>query len=763
MATAGQFSSEYTAVPPAAVEQGNSTADISDESRHALYHGPGGWNYQHSQRAAASAQAAEYSAQGQWQYHGGNGLYGSIHPAGYTGPEGYVQYGYAAPAPSQATEWHHQNQTNSVAVPQAVYYSPEGLAYYSHEAQHWDQQGIHPSTDETIPVNNAGPYTNQQYAHPTAETWAQEGALEKRTYNLGVFPTPYANTSYTSEYSEYSHGHPDGWQHRTALIDPITSESHPRESLAPWKWKMVLVANNIISMINGYDVSNAANIQAPVYRAFGNLQLLPWLALSYSVCCVATTPLARKLFKFYDIKILTIGGLILCIAGTALAGAAPNLVCLILGRSLMAFGASIVYQGILSFNIIFAYPNEISLVQASFGASFAFGIVTGPVIGAGFSQTEHATWRWAFYLILPILGIALLLLIFALPKYSVFTEKSVSKHFKEIDWIGQILHSSTFVLLGVATVFSGGVWAWSSVPELAIWIAVVTAAIGYVVQQTFSIGTKPERRIIPVHLLKKRVVFLTWLCTIGGAVTYGVTLYYTPLFYAFTREIGPLEAAVRLLCFTAFFIISIFVAHGLLPYIKFYMPIFLFGGVVLLVGGISLHTVTTKTSTAMVMGFDALVGSGVGILWNLAIPVCSAVLEDREERLDQTTLHSIAQLGGTAFSLSASASIYQNVGLKLVKEAAQFTGFSNNDILALLSGAESDVLDAFSPDVKTLVIEAIVTTIGRCFYLIIGGAVMCFIAAAFLKIEPLEFKRWITKKDVEDNPKRRKSTLYELH
>ncbi|KAI0479586.1 major facilitator superfamily domain-containing protein [Xylaria cf. heliscus] len=548
-------------------------------------------------------------------------------------------------------------------------------------------------------------------------------------------------------------------------MDPVISDSHPRQNLTVWKWRVMLIASNILSLINGYDVSNIANIQGPVYEAFGDIHLLPWLALSYSICNVVVTPLARKLYKFYDIKVLTLSGLILLIAGSGLAGAAPSLLLLIVGRAVMAFGASVVYQGILTFSVIFSYPGEIALVHASFGASFAFGILTGPVIGAGFAQNEHATWRWSFYLCLPALVIALLLCIFALPSYSASTEKSVSTYFKEIDWIGHILHSGTFITFGLATVFSGNAWPWGSVPQLAIWVIFVTVAVAYIVQQTFSIGIKPERRILPVHLLKKRIVLLTFLCTLAAAMTYGVAFYYEPLFYVFTRAIGPLEAGLRLLCLTALFIVAIFLTHALLPLARYYMPFFLFGGALLLAGGIALNTVTSHTPLAAVMVFSAIIGAGVGVLWNLAIPVCSAVLETQEERLDQTTLHSIAQLGGTAFSLSVSAAIYRNIGLKLVKDAAGFTGFKDTEILALLSGAKSTMLDSFSPEVRKLVIDAIVVTISRLYFTVIGGAALCFLAAIFLKIEPLHIKRWIKTKNPENGTKaseEEKAAVYEL-
>ncbi|KAI0912118.1 major facilitator superfamily domain-containing protein [Ustulina deusta] len=747
MATAGQYGSGYTAVPPTVVEQGNLTADGPDENRYASYQDTTGWDYQRDQGIGASAQTTGHSVERQWQYQGGGVVYGSTYPAGHHIREEYAQYSQAAAISNQAAQWNYQydqNQTNEVAVPQAVYNNQEGWAYYGNGTQYWNHHADGQPTNEIPPGSNAIQDMNQQQIRSTIQTYRQEGHRQTRVDNPNALPTPSTSTP---------SGRADQWQHRNVLIDPIISESHPRQKLTPWKWRLMFVVCNIFSLVNGYDLSNAANIQGPVYRAFGDIYLLPWVALSYSVCNVVATPLARKLYRFYDIKVLTISGLVLIIAGSALAGAARKFQLFIIGRAIMAFGASIVFQGILSFTVIFSYPSEIALVHACIGATFSFGVLTGPVIGAGFAQNEHATWRWSFYFSLPLVVIALLLSIFALPSYSASTEKSVSKHFKEIDWVGHILHAATFTSFSLATVFSGSAWPWGSVPQLAIWVIFVTVAAAYVVQQTFSIGVKPERRIIPVYLLKRRVVFLTFLCTFGAALTYGVGLYYTPLFYIFTREIQPLEAGLRLLCLTALFIVAILISHGLLRYARFYMPFFVFGGALLLVGGITHRTVTNNTPLSAVMAFSAILGAGVGVVWNLAIPVCSAVLETEEERLDQATLHSIAQLGGTALALSISASVYWNVGLRLVKDAAGFTGFKDSEILVLLSGAESTMLDSFSSDVKRLVIEAIVETISRLYYIVIGGAAVCLVASLFLKIEPLQFRWWIRAKDPEGGTK----------
>ncbi|KAJ2993975.1 hypothetical protein NUW58_g1678 [Xylaria curta] len=543
-------------------------------------------------------------------------------------------------------------------MPQAVYYGQEGWAYHGNGQQYWNHPAVGQQMNDVSMGSNLGQDSKQQYVQPTTQVYGQEGGQEYRIEHPNALPSPSTNTQF---------GNSDGWQHKNALMDPIISDAHPRQNLTVWKWRLMLIASNILSLINGYDASNVANIQGPIYEAFGDIHLLPWLALGYSVCNVITTPLARKLFKFYDIKVLTISGLFLVITGTAIAATSVNLLLLVVGRAVMAFGASIVYQGILTFSVIFSYPGEIALVHASIGASYAFGILTGPVIGAGFAQNAHATWRWSFYLCLPVLVIALVLCIFTLPHYSVATEKSVSTYFKEIDWVGHILHSGTFITFSLATVFSGSAWPWGSIPQLTIWVVFVVVTVSYIVQQTFSIGIKPERRIIPVHLLTKRTVLLTFLCTLGAAITYGVSFYYEPLFYAFTHDLEPLDAGLRLLCFTALFIVAILLAHALLPVARYYMPFFLLGGALLLAGGIAHHTVTDQTSLVAVMVFNAILGAGVGLLWNLAIP------RSREVFL---TWHAIVVKAGHAEMLVASeAPLFISVlGLRSNDENKRTTG-----------------------------------------------------------------------------------------
>lgn len=81
-----------------------------------------------------------------------------------------------------------------------------------------------------------------------------------------------------------------------------------------------------------------------IYKDLGGIELLSWIGLSFSVVNAAMIPLARLITKLYDLKALCVAFEVIMMGGAALAGAAPSIECIIVGRALMAIGCSVLYQ-----------------------------------------------------------------------------------------------------------------------------------------------------------------------------------------------------------------------------------------------------------------------------------------------------------------------------------------------------------------------------------------------------------------------------------
>lgn len=153
----------------------------------------------------------------------------------------------------------------------------------------------------------------------------------------------------------------------------------------------------------------------------------------------------------------------------------------------------------------------------------------------------------AFYINLPLAGLFTPVWLLVFPSHNPAPSLTVIKKLLTLDWAGALLNAATYTLFIVALTFSGARFAWSSSTVIVIWAIWGACVMAFVLQQTFSIFTSPERRIFPVHLLRHFDFILLYIATSCSAVANAVAIYYIPLFFAFTRGDGPLQAAVRLL------------------------------------------------------------------------------------------------------------------------------------------------------------------------------------------------------------------------
>lgn len=153
----------------------------------------------------------------------------------------------------------------------------------------------------------------------------------------------------------------------------------------------------------------------------------------------------------------------------------------------------------------------------------------------------------AFYINLPLAAILGPASVFVFPSSNPAPGLPIAKKLWTLDWVGVVLNAAAYTLFIVALTFSGARFSWSSSTVIAIWAVFGASLLAFIVQQTFSIFTTPERRIFPVHLLRHADYVLLYVATSCSAVVNGVAIYYVPLFFAFTRGDTPLQAAVRLL------------------------------------------------------------------------------------------------------------------------------------------------------------------------------------------------------------------------
>ncbi|TDZ17471.1 Efflux pump patC [Colletotrichum orbiculare MAFF 240422] len=528
-------------------------------------------------------------------------------------------------------------------------------------------------------------------------------------------------------------------------VVPASSERHPREGWPKWRYPLVLIMFAQVGLLSGYDVSNTANIQPPIYEAFGQVHLLPWVAIGYTALNVAAVPLARRVVVLGNLKWQVVASCVVFFVGSVVSGAAKSINSVIIGRAIQGIGGAGIYQLNLVVSLLITTPTELPQIQGATAVAWAVGLTLGPVIGGAFAENQHATWRWAMYINLPLLGMILLTTFIALPDLYATNVPPFMEGLRTIDWTGVVLHTAGFILLCSALVFSGSTWSWSSHSAIVAWVFVGVIYITYVLQQKFALLTTKERRNIPADLYRNRTVSLICAATYAVGACYGIALYYIPLYFAFTKGFEPVEAAVRLLPFIFTFIIFTIVVAGLIPRLGIYAPFYVAGGAFAIVGGSLQAQLTPTTSQSRLMGVSSLVGAGVGCMWQTGVTVLARSVPERR-RVDVSMIFIMSQLIGVSLTLALAGCVFNNIGFNRLRTTLDGLGFSDFDIREALAGLDSKVWRDTDPRLLRAAVEDVTHVIANIQYLIVAGGIVAFVSGCLMKWERLDFSKGDEKK-----------------
>jgi hypothetical protein len=309
-----------------------------------------------------------------------------------------------------------------------------------------------------------------------------------------------------------------------------------------------------------------------------------------------------------------------------------------------------------------------------------------------------------------------------------------------IDWTGAILYAAAFVLFIVVVCFSGSTYAWGSAQSIALWVVFGALLIAFILQQTFAIFTSAENRIFPIHFLKSRTLVLLFVATGSGAAAQGITLYYTPLFFQFTKGDSALHAAVRMLSFICIFIFFVMGAGASLPIVGRYNLYYLAGGSLILTGTSLLFTINTTTSSGRIYGSEILVAAGTGLVWQNAYTVAVSKVSPKDVPKALGFIN-LAQLGTVSISLAIAGSLFQNLGFRELKRA--FVGYPYPDdyLRSALTGRISPVFSSADEKVIRIAILAVAETIRKVFAPAIAGGALLIVSSLLMRFEKLKLGR----------------------
>jgi EmrB/QacA subfamily drug resistance transporter len=352
-------------------------------------------------------------------------------------------------------------------------------------------------------------------------------------------------------------------------------------------------------LLAALDQTIVATALPRVVSDLGGLSQYSWVFTAYLLASTVTVPLYGKLGDVYGRKPLFI------LVGSALCGLAQNMTQLVLFRGVQGLGAGGLFPLALAVVGSIVPPRDRGRYQGLIGAVFASASIIGPALG-GFI-VDNTTWRWIFYVNLPVGGLALLVISLTMPRRAPHTDHS-------IDWLGAVLLAlgSTAFLLGL--VWGGRQYAWGS-PEVLL--AVISAAV------LFAVFAAYERRvrdpILPFDLMRNRTVAVSLACmALVGMAMFG-TISYVPLFVqgvigTSATSSGVVLTPLMLGAVTASFISGQWVSRS-----GRVRPNAIAGPIVLTVGLFLLSQMTVHTTNGEAARNMVIAGVGLGLMMQVFV------------------------------------------------------------------------------------------------------------------------------------------------
>ncbi|KAF5857251.1 hypothetical protein ETB97_006049 [Aspergillus alliaceus] len=411
----------------------------------------------------------------------------------------------------------------------------------------------------------------------------------------------------------------------------------------PGKWRLAIITVSLccgtfLVALDTTIISVAVPSISTTFQAFDDVG---WYGSAYLLTVTAFQPAFGNVFQLFN-------------ARTTYVVVAILFEAFICGRAITGVGAAGLYQGALSI-VGLTVPLEqrpmyLGIVLSVFGIAACLGPPLGGIL------TQHATWRWCFWINLPI-GAVSISLIFCFLKLRACPFKSpdgILARIRPLDLIGIILIIASVCCLILALQFGSSANYWRSSRIIGLFIATGLLLVAFSISQWHQ----GERSTIPLRVLRQRSVLMGAIFSFFLEISIYETLYYIPFYFQSAQLVSPTVSGIRGIPLGVSQIAAVVLTGVAVSLTGHYVPFMVLGQVVSIIGTVCLARLEVDTSSALWATFLVIAGVGHGMGLQMPFTAVQVVLSDEDIPIGNAITVFFSQLGA-AIAIAIGESIFQ--------------------------------------------------------------------------------------------------------